>query len=1254
MKGQWNALGLVGLGTLGLTCGVLVLPQGAIAQSPPHLPLVAQAANDRKGEADRLYKLGVQQVDRQENSLALVSLQQALQLYQGLGDQSGQMDARRYLGWAQHQLKNYPQALASFQASLAIARQINSRSGEARGLNGVASVHEYLKETDKALATYETARTIARELKDIQLEALILENVITTHRSAGNWQQEIEVLSRNLAIYRELKQRQDEASKLASLGIAYFQLKDYQQSLVFHQQSLAIYTELNNRSSIANTLRNIGLTYDAQKEFPKAIATFEQSLAIYRELKNESQIAKVLVNMGLVYKGQKNYTQSTKAFSESLEIYGKLNDRPNIAQTWRNLGWVYEEQQDWPNAVQALQRSLALRQELKEVETVTSLRLSLALLLQKKKDYPQAIGYYEQYLTAMRQQPVFKEEALILKIIGDLHRLIGSKENSEKAIKYYNESLKIAEQTRNESDINHALHGLGLVYQSSDGGLYNFRQASEYLEKSLAGWRQLKNQVMEANALTLLGSLYVGAVGNDGKTWCDQGLGYLEKSVALLASLKDQAAEAEARTGLGRCYQDTKQYQKAISTLEQGLILAQKSQNRLQEGLSAVDLATSYRLIGDLSRAEQFAQQGLAVLREIKNHKWEVYGLDEISKIYVALGQGQKAIEAQNRRMTIAYSHDINLVSYGFNAVMVNIEKSKQFNFLTYRDQEESQMRAQLIRHNLSTSILDLLGPKATDPKQPGFFAPAGMRGKIRDSLTLLGDAYAEAKQYPQAIEFYKSALNKDIEKGDSVGMIDIDLLTKLGNILQKSNRMPEAESYLRLALKHGETFRTGIGYGVGAEKKKGADATRILLADRKTRNFKQLQQLLVRQNRSNEALETSEEARARTFVELLAARTTGSPVGDNLPSAPKLDLMRQVAKQRKATLVQYSIADDNLLYIWVIKPTGEISFRSTSTPSAESLSQLVANNRTEMGLRGRASIKIASTKTEPDEPNPSPGKTPQENLAKLHKLLIDPIAQDLPSDPNQQVIFLPQDELFLVPFAALPDAQGRYLIERHTLSTSPSIQSLEFTQALAQRPKDQKGVVIVGDPKMPIVGGLSLQPLKGARQEAVNIAQLFQTQPLLGEQATKATVLQQLKTAKILHLATHGLLDNVRDDMPGSIALAPSGQDNGLLTSGEIFDLKLNLDLVVLSACDTGRGKITGDGVVGLSRSFFAAGSSSVLVSLWAVNDGSTNALMSEFYRQLQTEPNKSKALRQAMLKTKERHPNPIDWAAFTLIGEN
>ncbi|NJO19290.1 MAG: CHAT domain-containing protein [Spirulinaceae cyanobacterium RM2_2_10] len=107
------------------------------------------------------------------------------------------------------------------------------------------------------------------------------------------------------------------------------------------------------------------------------------------------------------------------------------------------------------------------------------------------------------------------------------------------------------------------------------------------------------------------------------------------------------------------------------------------------------------------------------------------------------------------------------------------------------------------------------------------------------------------------------------------------------------------------------------------------------------------------------------------------------------------------------------------------------------------------------------------------------------------------------------------------------------------------------------------------------------------------------------------------------------------------------------MLTASEILDLQLQADLVVLSACNTGGGKITGDGVIGLSRSFIAAGVPSVLVSLWAVPDAPTADLMTEFYRQLQTTSDKALALQQAMLATRKLHPHPINWAAFTLIGE-
>ncbi|NER39275.1 MAG: CHAT domain-containing protein [Oscillatoria sp. SIO1A7] len=222
----------------------------------------------------------------------------------------------------------------------------------------------------------------------------------------------------------------------------------------------------------------------------------------------------------------------------------------------------------------------------------------------------------------------------------------------------------------------------------------------------------------------------------------------------------------------------------------------------------------------------------------------------------------------------------------------------------------------------------------------------------------------------------------------------------------------------------------------------------------------------------------------------------------------------------------------------------------------------------------------------------------------------------------------------------------------------------------------DNQNAVVVGNPTMPKAWvdptkePQQLAPLPGAEEEARGIAPLLSTQALTGDAAAEAAVVPLLKKARTIHLATHGLLDGFSGGgVPGAIALAPSKGNSidgnrgdrtspdpatdGLLTSDEILGMKLQAELVVLSACNTGVGTITSDGVIGLSRSLILAGVPSVVVSLWSVPDAPTADLMKEFYRQLEQNPNKARALRQAMLKTMQQRPDPKDWAAFTLIGE-
>jgi CHAT domain-containing protein len=376
----------------------------------------------------------------------------------------------------------------------------------------------------------------------------------------------------------------------------------------------------------------------------------------------------------------------------------------------------------------------------------------------------------------------------------------------------------------------------------------------------------------------------------------------------------------------------------------------------------------------------------------------------------------------------------------------------------------------------------------------------------------------------------------------------------------------------------------------------------------------------------------------------------------------PSLNRLKAIAATQKSTLVEYSLVydrqlenPDGQLYIWVVKPTGEVQFHQTELSALEiPIKDFVINVRESIGVRSFVGAVPRNSQ------QPAIDQTQQ--LQQLYKLLIDPIAQYLPTDPNAPVIFIPQGALFSVPFAALQDANGRSLIESHIISTSPSIQLLEKThqqRAIVQQANLQNRLV-VGNPTMPSISldgnpPHQLDALPGSQQEAEAIAHLFHTQALTGDQAKKNEIMQQMTNARVIHLATHGVLD-VQNGLDSAIALAPNGTgefNDGLLTAAEIVQMKLNAELVVLSACDTGQGRVTGDGVIGLSRSLILAGTPSVLVSLWAVPDAPTAELMTEFYDQWQKTGNKAQALRQAMLIIKAKYPNPRDWAGFTLIGE-
>ncbi len=242
--------------------------------------------------------------------------------------------------------------------------------------------------------------------------------------------------------------------------------------------------------------------------------------------------------------------------------------------------------------------------------------------------------------------------------------------------------------------------------------------------------------------------------------------------------------------------------------------------------------------------------------------------------------------------------------------------------------------------------------------------------------------------------------------------------------------------------------------------------------------------------------------------------------------------------------------------------------------------------------------------------------------LAELHARFSPLVAPVLEWAKEDDIIwFVPHDVLHHVPLHAIK-VEGRYIIERNPVCYSPSASVMKYCHA--KRKGRRQNALVVGDPR---------HDLTHAREEAQTVAELFGAEPLMGESATKSRVLslleQQRKDFDILHFACHGKLDR-KQALNSGILLAKEQagemeevEDTGLLTATEIFKLQLNAELVTLSVCDSGvNERRSGDELIGLTRALIYAGTPSVLVSLWSVDDLSTRLLMERFYLELRKEP--------------------------------
>jgi CHAT domain-containing protein len=699
------------------------------------------------------------------------------------------------------------------------------------------------------------------------------------------------------------------------------------------------------------------------------------------------------------------------------------------------------------------------------------------------------------------------------------------------------------------------------------------------------------------------------------------------------------------------------EYEQARTLILRALEINRRIGFRNGEANALHQLAVLTAELGDYDRALALSEDSLAMVRELRDRRGEVYVLGTLGALRWQREDAARATAAFERQLELARELGISqpqvtaLEGLGTIALAAGDYPAARKRFdqaLTIERASEGGDEGALLVALAGVELRDSGAPSAQRLASRALdLGRADQDPEIEWQARLVLGRAARASRDPNAaldhlragVDVVNSVRGSVLTDTGKVGYLDVrqDLFHELAGTLMQASRAMEA-------LEAAESARGRAFSDLLASKARKSDAAeRPLFAQ-----LRETEALLRAQAASRpadpvlqaELTQTRAATLAKLDAQLTALREERRELASLVVAEPvSAAEIRATAARLRATIVEYLVTQERL-YIWVVQPSGKLFATDVPVDRAR-LRETVGDLHRQLNGLDAAALR-----------DPAPVRA---LLRQLHRWTVDPVAAHLPRASDAHVVVVPHDVLLLVPFAALEDAGGHPLVARHTLLAAPSIATLRYTANKKRGTTRLQGakLLALADPVSP--SDAAMAPLPGARAEVRGISRHFAPQRRLtleGAEATEANAKQLSMDKTILHFAVHGL---VRDDRPwdSALLLSPGAGEDGWLRVSELFDLELAADLVVLSGCSTGSGKLSGDGILGLGRAFIYAGTPSVLVSQWDVSDVSTAYLMERFYAELAAGDSKAHALRAAQIATRKRYAHPALWAAFVLVGE-
>ena len=862
-----------------------------------------------------------------------------------------------------------------------------------------------------------------------------------------------------------------------------------------------------------------------------------------------------------------------------------------------------------------------------------------------QEGFRKAIKKYEELLPLARSTNDPRVEALTLFSIGEAHNSLGER---PKALEYYNQALAIRRSAGERPREALTLTNIGAVHHL----LGDWQKALEYFNQALPILRSVGNRPGEASTLN-----YVGLVYHALADW-PKALEYYNQALAIQRAVRDRPLEAATLNNIGGVYGRQGDMKKALEYYEQALAIRKSVSDKPGEGITLANIGSTYGMMGERQKALEYYGQALAMRRSVGDRPGQASTLNSIGEVYYLLGEMEKAHDhyAQSLQLTRAV---LDLRMEAKNLYGIACIKLKQGDVFQARSNVESALR-----------IVEALRVNVTSPE---------LRASYFASVQDFYDFYIDLLMRMHALEPHKGY--------DALAM--------------QASEKARARSLLEMLAEARADIRQGVDLAL-LERERSLHQLLDAKAERQTR-------LLSGKHTEQQAAEVKAEIDRllNQYQEVQSQVRVSSPRYAALTQPQPLSLkqIQQEVLDKDTLLLEYSLGAEHS-YLWAVTPNSIAGYRLPKRDEVEKAARgvyemLTTRNRREQGVssaQSQARIKQAE-----EEYNRA--------ATALSQMILGPVAAQL---GKKRLIVVADGILNYVPFAALPSPAARnsqrLLIVEHEIVSLPSASSLAvLRKELAGRKPAAKTAAVLADPVFDAADarvqpagqrssneeaaskntveetsegslirsasqvGLTdrgdLPRLPFSRQEADAIHALTRQAGIdraeiklaLGFEASRATAgSPELGEYRIVHFATHGLLNNEHPELSGIVLSLVDNQgkpQNGFFRLYDVYNMNLGAELVVLSACQTALGKqVRGEGLIGLTRGFMYAGSARVMASLWRVEDEATAEMMKKFYEGVIKEGKKpAAALKSAQewMQRQKRWRAPYYWAGFILQGE-